>query len=148
MRWREQVLLSGGRQLPEIRVSRMAFFRPLAIFLVSLLLFWGDTKLADMTGTVVLVLSFIDASTIAALMLSTACWANGTQLFVRYGVVRPVYASVDAADIRNIGIDQSPAGRLLGYGSLIILGRSAGIRMQFIRNPATAADRIRESLQT
>ncbi len=147
MRWREQVLLSGGRELPQIRVSLMAFFRPLAIFLFSLLLFWGGTRLADMAGTVALVLSIIDAATVGALFFSTACWANGTQLFVRYGVVRPVYASVDAADIRGIGVDQSAAGRLLGYGSVVILARTAGIRMQFIHNPAAAADRIRESLQ-
>ncbi|MGC8501397.1 MAG: PH domain-containing protein, partial [Leptospirillia bacterium] len=96
----------------------------------------------------VVVLSVIDVSAITTLAFSLSCWTSSDQLFIHYGMLRPVYATLDAADIRSVGADQKPLGRLLGYGSLIILGRNAGIHMEFVKNPDAAAESIRNWIRS
>ncbi len=130
----------------DVTVAQSAYFLSLIIFLCSIPFLFLGTGFFIVIGAVLIVLAFIDAANVATLTFTTNCTADNDQLIIRYGLIRPVRATIPASAIRHIAVDQSWIGSKFKYGSIIILGDDLGIRLQYIKNPWIAVNAIKGSL--
>ncbi len=130
----------------DVTVAQSAYFLSLIIFLCSIPFLFLGTGFFIVIGAVLIVLAFIDAANIATLTFTTNCTADNDQLIIRYGLIRPVRATIPTSAIRHIAVDQSWIGSKFKYGSIIILGDDLGIRLQYIKNPWIAVNAIKGSL--
>ncbi len=130
----------------DVTVAQSAYFLSLIIFLCSIPFLFLGTGFFIVIGAVLIVLAFIDAANVATLTFTTNCTADNDQLIIRYGLIRPVRATIPASAIRHIAVDQSWIGSKFKYGSIIILGDDLGIRLQYIKNPWLAVNAIKDSM--
>lgn len=130
----------------DVTVAQSAYFLSLIIFLCSIPFLSLGTGFFIVIGAVLIVLAFIDAANIATLTFTTNCTADNDKLIIRYGLIRPVRATIPASAIRHIAVDQSWIGSKFKYGSIIILGDDLGIRLQYIKNPWIAVNAIKDSM--
>lgn len=119
----------------EIKVSKKALLGSLVILIFAVPFFAAGGRLFNMIGLVLMVLSLIDAASVGTLALTTRCSVRERRLNVRYGLLRHVVASIPLSDIRHVGVLQTWLGSLLGYGSLVILAKNSGVRVQYVRDP-------------
>ena len=132
--------------LTDVTVAQSAFFGSLIIFLCSIPFLFLGTGFLIVIGAALIVLVFIDAANIATLTFTTSCAADNDKLIIRYGLIRPVRATIPASAIRHIAVDQSWIGSKFKYGSIIILGDDLGVRLQYIKAPQIAMDAIKDSV--
>ena len=132
--------------LTDVTVAQSAFFGSLIIFLCSIPFLFLGTGFFIVIGAALIVLVFIDAANIATLTFTTSCAADNDKLIIRYGLIRPVRATIPASAICHIAVDQSWIGSKFKYGSIIILGDDLGIRLQYIKAPQIAMDAIKDSV--
>lgn len=130
----------------EIKVARKAFLGSLAILALAVPLFATGGRFFDMVGLVLVVLSVIDAASLGTLAFTTRCTVRDRRLNIRYGLLRHVVASIPLSDIRHVGVLQTWLGSLLGYGSLVILAKNDGVRVQYVKDPFHWENAIRTAM--
>lgn len=89
----------------------------------------------QMLGLVLAVVAFIDAASIVTLKITLYSRIEKEGIRVRYGFARRVNVLMPWKDFRNANVYQSWLGKRFGYGSVILLGKRFGVRIQHIKNP-------------
>ena len=122
------------------------FLRSAALFAFGVLLSGIGNKVVVAIGAVLLVLSFIDAANLLALKWTTAVELDEYAVRIRYGLIHKVRVSLPFSEIRHAVTQKSWLGEQFDYGSLVILAKSEGIRVQYLQDPEFIRARIAVSM--
>jgi uncharacterized membrane protein YdbT with pleckstrin-like domain len=130
------------------RLHWVIFLGPLLLALVSLVavlagLYTGHPWI-QIAGGGVLVIAAIWAAPTLVLYLSTEFAVTNKRLIRKEGALRHSSRELHLSKIESVHVEQSLAGRMLGYGSMIVSG-TGGLNHVFERIPHPL--RFREAIQ-
>ncbi len=111
-------LLPGERVMHQTHLHKIMFFWPVVLALVGL----GMGALSPPTSGALLIVSLIYALSTYLRYSSSEFAVTDKRVIIKVGLVQRRTLEMLLAKVEAISVDQGIGGRILGYGSIVVVG--------------------------